>query len=79
MQSLVAQVLAAWRHAERLTETLAPESPEYAAATRACADLRALYRSLTEAGMASEVDDHAAPMGEGDEQPASHEPSPAGG
>jgi hypothetical protein len=57
MQSLVAQVIAAWRYAEHLTETLAPDTPEYAAATKACADLRALLQDLSEAGMASLVDD----------------------
>jgi hypothetical protein len=59
MQSLVAQVLAAWRHAEHLTETLAPDTPEYAAATKACADLRATFQDLTDAGMASLVDDRS--------------------
>ena len=57
MQSLVAQVLAAWRHAEHLTQTLAPESPEYAAAAKAAADLRALLEDLSDAGMTSLVED----------------------
>ena len=57
MQTLVAQILAAWRHAERLTETLPEDSPEYAAASKACAELREVYRELTEAGIASLVED----------------------
>ncbi|HEY3334955.1 MAG TPA: hypothetical protein VGK16_06915 [Candidatus Limnocylindrales bacterium] len=59
MQSLAAQVLAAWQHAEQLTQTLAPESPEYAVAARACADLRSLLQDLGDAGMVSLVDDEA--------------------
>ena len=57
MQTLVAQILAAWRHAERLTETLPVDSPEYAAASKACADLREVYQELTDAGIASLVED----------------------
>jgi hypothetical protein len=59
MQTLVSQVLAAWRRAEELTETLPVDSPEYAAASKACAELREVYRGLTEAGIASLVEDPA--------------------
>jgi len=47
VQTLVAEVLAAWRSAERLTKTLAEGTPEHRAATAACERLRDLYRDLT--------------------------------
>jgi hypothetical protein len=47
MQTLVAQVLAAWRRAERLTKTLQVETPEHAAAVAACERLRHVSQELT--------------------------------
>jgi hypothetical protein len=47
MQSLVAQVLAAWRNAERLTNELPPATAEHAAASAACERLRHAYQELT--------------------------------
>ena len=66
MQTLVAQILAAWRHAEHLTETLPEDTPEYAAASKACAQLRDLFQDLTDAGIASLVEDPRAPDGQGE-------------
>jgi hypothetical protein len=54
MQTLVAEVLAAWRRAERLAETL-PEGPEQDVARAACERLRDLYRDLTTSGVAAPV------------------------
>jgi len=47
MQTLVAEILAAWRRAERLTGTLREGTPEHGAAQLACDRLRDLYRELT--------------------------------
>jgi hypothetical protein len=47
MQTLVAEILAAWRRADRLTHELEPGTPDHAAATEACERLRDLYRDLT--------------------------------
>ena len=47
MQTLVAEVLSAWRSAERLAATLPPGTPEHAMAERACAQLRELFHVLT--------------------------------
>ena len=47
MQTLVAEVLSAWRSAERLAATLPPGTPEHAMAERACAQLRQLFHELT--------------------------------
>ena len=47
MQTLVAQVLAAWRRAERLTDELPADTPEHAAAVAACKRLRRVYQDLT--------------------------------
>ncbi len=55
MQTLVAEILAAWRRAERLTEELQRGTPEHAGAVLAYERLRDLYRTLTESGVASEV------------------------
>ncbi len=52
MQTLVAEILAAWRRAERLAGTLDPESLERAAVDRACDRLRDAYHELTESGVA---------------------------
>lgn len=40
MQKLVAEIMAAWRRAERLSATLPEGTPEHDAAERACARLR---------------------------------------
>ncbi len=55
MQTLVAEILAAWRRAERLTEQLPDATPEHAAAVMACDRLRDLYRTLTTTGGVNEV------------------------
>ena len=53
MQTLVAEILAAWRRAERLVRELPEGTPEHAAALDACQRLRGLYRDLTKDGIAS--------------------------
>ena len=53
MQKLVAEIMAAWRRAERLAATLPPESPEREAAQRACDRLRDAYQELTHSGVAA--------------------------
>lgn len=52
MQTLVAEILAAWRRAERLAASLEPGTPEQAAVDRACERLRGAYQELTESGVA---------------------------
>jgi hypothetical protein len=52
MQKLVAEIMAAWRRAERLSATLPQGSPEHAAAVTACARLRDAYQELTHSGVA---------------------------
>jgi hypothetical protein len=52
VQKLVAEIMAAWRRAERLASTLPEESPERAAAQRACERLRDAYQELTHSGVA---------------------------
>ena len=52
LQKLVAEILAAWRRAERLASTLPAESPEHEAAQRACIRLRDAYQELTHSGVA---------------------------
>ena len=52
MQKLVAEIMAAWRRAERLSSTLPPGSPEHDAAQRACDRLRDAYQELTHSGVA---------------------------
>ena len=52
MQKLVAEIMAAWRRAERLASTLPEESPEREAAQRACDRLRDAYQELTHSGVA---------------------------
>jgi hypothetical protein len=57
MRTLVAEILAAWRRAERLTDELPDGSPERAAAVAACERLRDLYRELTRSvGEVAEAD-----------------------
>ena len=53
MQKLVAEIMAAWRRAERLANTLPNGSPEHDAAQRACDRLRDAYQELTHSGVAA--------------------------
>ncbi len=53
MQKLVAEIMAAWRRAERLAESLPTDSPEREAAMRACGRLRDAYQELTHSGVAA--------------------------
>ena len=53
MKKLVAEILAAWRRAERLAATLPEDSAERAAAQRACERLRDAYQELTHSGVAT--------------------------
>ena len=53
MQKLVAEIMAAWRRADRLAETLPAGSPERDAAQRACERLRDAYQELTHSGVAA--------------------------
>ena len=53
MQKLVAEIMAAWRRAERLTQTLPTDSAEREAAERACERLRDAYQELTHSGVAA--------------------------
>ncbi len=55
MQKLVAEIMAAWRRAERLSATLPAGSPEQAAAQRACERLRDAYQELTHSGVAAQI------------------------
>ena len=55
MQKLVAEIMAAWRRAERLCATLPEDSLERAAAQRACERLRDAYQELTHSGVAEEI------------------------
>lgn len=52
MQKLVAEIMAAWRRAERLASTLPENTPEHDAAQRACNRLRDAYQELTHSGVA---------------------------
>ena len=52
MQKLVAEIMAAWRRAERLARTLPEGSPERRAAESACERLRDAYQELTHSGVA---------------------------
>jgi hypothetical protein len=51
LQKLAAEILAAWRRAERLTNVLPEGSPERLAAERACERLRDAYQDLTHSGV----------------------------
>lgn len=53
MQKLVAEILAAWRRAERLAGTLPEGSLERDAAQRASDRLRDAYQELTHSGVAA--------------------------
>lgn len=52
LQKLVAEIMAAWRRADRLAATLPAGSPEHDAAARACERLRDAYQELTHSGVA---------------------------
>jgi hypothetical protein len=54
VKTLLVEILAAWRRAERLTNTLEPGTPDHAAAQNACERLRDLYHDLARSGMDSE-------------------------
>jgi hypothetical protein len=57
MQTLVAEVLAAWRRADRLVATLPQHSLEYSAAVVAAERLHDLYQDLVKvAGVVDEAD-----------------------
>lgn len=53
VQKLVAEILAAWRRADRLASTLPEDSLEHAAAKRASERLRDAYQELTHSGVAA--------------------------
>jgi hypothetical protein len=55
VQKLVAEILAAWRRAERLAGTLPEDGPERAAAQRACERLRDAYLELTHSDVADRL------------------------
>ena len=55
MQKLVAEIMAAWRRAERLAGTLPEGSAEQAAAQRACEGLRDAFQELTHSGVAQAI------------------------
>ena len=55
MQTLVAEVLAAWRRAERLSNELPLGSAEQAAAHAVAAKLRDIYQDLTRSEAAHEI------------------------
>ena len=71
MQTLVAEILSAWRRAERLTGLLPAETPEHAAAVIATEKLRELYQEVTLRVEPSSVDvpDALSLLGEDDEPP----------
>jgi hypothetical protein len=52
VQKLVAEIMAAWRRAERLAATLPEGTLEREAAQRACNRLRDAYQELTHSGVA---------------------------
>ncbi len=56
MQALVAEVLKAWREAERVASEHEPGSPDHEAAALAVDRLRDLYAELTSAARARESD-----------------------
>ena len=62
MQKLVAEIMAAWRRAERLANQLEEGSPEHDAAQRACDRLRDAYQELTHSGVASAISSAEARM-----------------
>jgi hypothetical protein len=55
MQKLVAEIMAAWRRAERLAATMPAGSVERDAAERAAMRLRGAYQELTHSGVATQI------------------------
>ncbi|HYH91853.1 MAG TPA: hypothetical protein VD763_01745 [Candidatus Saccharimonadales bacterium] len=55
MQKLVAEIMAAWRRAERLAGTLPEGSAEQEAAERACDRLQQAFQELTHSGVAHAI------------------------
>jgi hypothetical protein len=55
VQKLVAEIMAAWRRAERLAATLPAGTPEHDAAQRACERLRDAFQELTHSGVAHAI------------------------
>lgn len=55
MQKLVAEIMAAWRRAERLATTLPEGSAEREAAQRACDRLQQAFQELTHSGVAHAI------------------------
>ena len=55
MQKLVAEIMAAWRRAERLAVTLPEGSAEREAAQRASDRLREAFQELTDSGVAHAI------------------------
>jgi hypothetical protein len=55
MQKLVAEIMAAWRRAERLASELPEGSPERLAAERAAKRLGEAFQELTHSGVAREI------------------------
>ena len=55
MQKLAAEILAAWRRAERLSDTLPEGTPEHTAAVRACDKLRDAFQELTHSGVVGAI------------------------
>jgi hypothetical protein len=53
VQKLVAEIMTAWRRAERLAESLPNGSAEHEAALHACEKLRDAYQELTHSGVAA--------------------------
>jgi hypothetical protein len=60
MQKLVAEILAAWRRAERLEQSLPPGTPAHDAARRACERLRDAYSDLVNSGAVTPMSDDQA-------------------
>jgi len=55
MQKLAAEIMAAWRRAERLARELPEGSPEHDAAQRACDRLRETFQELTHSGVVDAI------------------------
>ena len=55
VQKLVAEIMAAWRRAERLSLELPAGSPERLAAENACDRLREAFQELTHSGVAHAI------------------------
>jgi hypothetical protein len=55
LQKLVAEIMAAWRRAERLTATLPVGSAEHEAAKRASERLGQAFQELTDSGVAHAI------------------------